>query len=501
MVQQAFIILSIVVVALYLLEGWVASKHTKGYADYVIGGRKINPYVCAFTLVATFASGSAYMGTQGIGYKVGFANMHIWLPNMFGLTLGILVASKRLRVYSEKLGSMTPSDFLGERYGSKGLRAWAAIATILLIIPMTMGQFKAGSLLLNVLFGWDPHVSVLIFGLIVMIYVAVGGFLAVVYTDTFQGIIMLAVSLTVVPYTFFKLVGGPAGLVAKLTALGKPSWYYGSIATPPQAGFDPVSAIGFWFLGVVGAMGAPFLLVRFFCVKDTSRPTMRRYGVTAVVILTLCSMMTLLGPMIYALEPNIKMPDLAFPTFAVKFLHPWLAAFIIIGIWAAIMSSVDSYVILQGGILAHDLVERFSRTKPDPKRLEMIARVGSMVLTLIPMFLTFFKLPAFIALIVAFGWGSLGLLYLPTLLIGSYWRRASATGALLAAILGPAVNALLVALKWTQGKAFLVALPVGLIAYFLGSLLTSPVSKDRLALVGLDDSSQPSAVSGRVAQG
>ena len=225
MEKMLIVIPIIIYLALNLFIGvWISKNSAKENAkngfinNYFIGGRSMGGFVLAMTLIATYTSASSFIGGPGIAYSVGLSWVFVavtQVPTAF-LTLGIL--GKKLAIISRKINAVTVTDYLYKRYKSPAVVILASIALVVFFIVTMVAQFIGGAVLFQSITGYSYLIGLILFGTIVIIYTTIGGFKAVVITDTLQGIIML-IGTGLILYTIIKVGGGMDAISATLSEI------------------------------------------------------------------------------------------------------------------------------------------------------------------------------------------------------------------------------------------------------------------------------------------
>lgn len=187
------------------------SLHTTSEKKYFIGGRNMNGIVLAMTIMATYTSASSFISGPGAaGLTYGYAQAWIaaiQVPVTF-LVLGVL--GNKLAIVSRRTGAVTVVGYFKARYKSDALVVITSLGLIVFFIAQMISQFTGGATLIASITGMDHVSSLLIFGTVVILYTAIGGFSAVVITDTIQGIVMCIGTFL---FIFFVLRSG-GGLAA-----------------------------------------------------------------------------------------------------------------------------------------------------------------------------------------------------------------------------------------------------------------------------------------------
>ena len=239
------------------------SLHTSEENKYFIGGRNMNGIVLAMTIMATYTSASSFISGPGAaGLTYGYAQAWIaaiQVPVTF-LVLGVL--GNKLALVSRRAGAVTVVGYFKARYKSDVLVIFTSLGLIAFFIAQMISQFTGGATLIASITGLDHVTSLLIFGTVVILYTAIGGFSAVVITDTIQGIVMCIGTFL---FIFFVLKegGGLASIDAGLAA-NLPDVYDDIFSK-----YTPGGLLSYWILVGFGTLGLPQTAVRAMGFKDT----------------------------------------------------------------------------------------------------------------------------------------------------------------------------------------------------------------------------------------
>ena len=293
--------IDIVAVVGYLLItvylGWLGYRGTKSAADFLIGGRSTHPIVMAVSYGATFISTAAIVGFGGVAGLFGMSLLWLTFLNIgVGILLAFTFLGEPTRRLGHHLGAHTFPELLGARYQSKGIQIFAG-ALIFVFMPLySAAVMTGGTVFAASQFGIDFDVALLIFALITAAYVIPGGIKAVMYTDTFQGFVMVFAMIYLLWATYSSLGGvneahtyltGMADLVPPpLQEMGHKGW-----TAMPEFGWGAKGYDLWWtvvtaiILGVgIGVLAQPQLMVRFMTVRSR-RELDRGVPIGAVFIL------------------------------------------------------------------------------------------------------------------------------------------------------------------------------------------------------------------------
>ncbi len=360
-----------------LAIGIVSYRMTSNMSDYVLGGRRLGPGVAALSAGASDMSSWLLLGLPGAFYASGYNQL--WLP--LGLAVGVYINWKmvapRLRTYTEVAGdSITISEFFENRFHdhSKLLRIVSAIVILVFFAFYTSAGLVGGAILFEESFGLTYSSALLIRAIVIISYTFLGGFLAVSWTDFFQGILMF-LALIIVPIVAVVEMGGWGETVSIVRSV------------------DP-SYLDFWhgttFIGVVsllawglGYFGQPHIITRFMAIKNVKAIKKARFiGVSWTLLSIIGAMFTgLIGIAYFSANP-LADPESVFIAFTQILFNPWVSGFLLAAVLSAIMSTIDSQLLVSTSSLAEDLYKGVFRKNASDKELVWIGRFGVLAIAI-----------------------------------------------------------------------------------------------------------------------
>jgi sodium/proline symporter len=431
------IIISFVIYFLALLfAGIYFYKKTTSTSEYLLGGRSLNSWVTSLSAQASDMSGWLLLGLPGAAYLSGLEASWIAIGLAIGTYLNWKFIAKRLRQYTEIAGdSLTLSDFFENRFRDKKkiLRLVSAIFILVFFIVYTSSGFVAGGKLFSTAFGL-PYFTALTIGVLFLVsYTFLGGFLAVCWTDFFQGMLML-VAILIVPLMAVKLLGGP-GATIDLIHLVNPE-----LLNPfTAADGSPISALALisllaWGLGY---FGQPHILVRFMAISSSSQIKKARIIAIVWVILSLSAavLVGLVGR-VYLTTPLIGADsEKVFMIMAQEMFPTILTGFLLAAILSAIMSTADSQLLVSASALSEDFYKAFLRPNASGKELLWVSRLTVVFVSIIAYVLAFNPESSILDL-VAYAWAGFGAVFGPTIILSLFWKRMTGRGALAGMITG-----------------------------------------------------------------
>lgn len=411
--------------------------------EYFLGSRSMGGFVLAMTLTATYISASSFIGGPGAAYKYGLGWVLLAMIQLPAIWLSLGVLGKKFAILARRYNAVTLNDMLFARYQSRLLETAAGI-------PYDTG--------------------LLIFGVSIALYTAYGGFRASVLNDTMQGMVML-IGTIVLLVGVIHAAGGVGHAVETLQSIDVK-------LVSPQGAEDilsPTFMASFWVLVCFGVIGLPHTAVRCISYKD-SKAVHRGIIIGTIVVAILMFGMHLAGALGRAVIPDLTVPDLVIPTLMVKVLPPFAAGIFLAAPMAAIMSTINAQLLQSSATIIKDL---YLNWRPDQatneKRLKRMS-AGITLLLGVLLLLAAWRPPEMIIWLNLLAFGGLEAVFLWPLVLGLYWERANAAGALSAMIVGGVLYAVLATLK-VQFLGFhpiVPALLLSLLAFVAGNRFGRP---------------------------
>ena len=456
-------------VALWARKKAESTTSSKGFIeDYFIGGRSMGGMVLAMTIIASYTSASSFVGGPGVAYKLGLSWVllaMIQVPTTF-LTLGIL--GKRFAIMARKTDSVTITDFLRARYKSDAVVILCSVALIVFFMAAMLAQFIGGARLFQTVTGYPYIVGLVLFGISVVLYTAIGGFRAVVLTDAIQGIVMV-VAVVVILLAVINAGGGMGKCIQSLKAIDP------GLITPtgPKEAVPQPFTLSFWVLVGIGILGLPQTTQRCMGYRDSkAMHDAMIIGTLLIGFMILCA--HLAGTLGRAILPELPAGDLAMPSLIVELLSPVWAGVFIAGPLAAIMSTVDSMLLLVSAAIIKDLYIHY-RLKGDASRMTLVSiKKMSLICTVVVglmVFVAAIEPPDLLVWINLFAFGGLEAAFLCPIVIGLYWDKANSTGAISSIVIGVGTFIVLTIIKPAMGgvHAIVPTTLASLTAFVLGS--------------------------------
>lgn len=421
-----------------LAVGLIAYRMTNNLSDYVLGGRRLGGSVAALSAGASDMSSWLLLGLPGAIYVGGMGEIWIAVGLAIGAYLNWQFLAARLRNYTEiAKDSITLPDFLENRFHDKSkiLRIVSALVILLFFTFYTSSGLVGGALLFEASFGMTYIQALWIGAIVIISYTFLGGFLAVSWTDFFQGILMF-LALIIVPIVAVSKMGG---FSETLNAVG-------AIDTAHLDAFQGATVIGVvsllaWGLGY---FGQPHIVTRFMAVKSLKEiPKARFVGMTWMVLALFGAIFTGFVGIAYfsANGPGSEIAEGAHETVFILFTQilfdPWVSGFLLAAILSAIMSTIDSQLLVSSSALAEDFYKGLIRKNASQQELVWVGRIGVVVIALIAVALAYNPKSTVLDL-VSYAWAGFGAAFGPVLLLALFWKRMTRNGALAGMVVGGA---------------------------------------------------------------
>lgn len=403
-------------------------KNANFQEDYFIGGRSLGPLVLTFTLLASAASAGTFIGSPGVAYNSGFSWILILLTQV-GMGVYILgILGKKFAIVARKINAVTLTDFFKERYQSKAVVLGSSIGIIIFISAYMVAQFVGGARILESITGLPYKTGLMIFGLAVVLYTVYGGFRAVAITDAIQGIIMILGGVLLWIFFFIKTEGF-SGLIGQLV-----TEHPEMVELPGPSGATPLMLFSYFMLFGIAAIGLPHASVRGMTFKNTE--SMHKSIIYSGIIMALFTIFfATLGPFVKVLYPNLSVPDMALPTLILDIMPGWVAGIVLSAPLAAIMSTVNSMLLVTSASVVKDIYLNYINPKASERKIAklsyfttLIIGVGVVLFALTP--------PDYLQFIVVYAIGGLEATFFAPIVFGLYWKRATTWGAIISMYAG-----------------------------------------------------------------
>lgn len=444
--MEAIISFSLYCLGMLIIGLWTFSK-TSTLSDYILGGRSLNPWVAALSAQASDFSGWLLLGLPGAVYASGISGMWIGVGLAVGAYLNWQFIAKRLRQYTEvSKDSVTLPEFLENRFRDKShsLRVVSALFILIFyMIYVASGLVASGKLFVAIFDGMTFTTGLWIGAIVVIAYTFLGGFLAASYTDFIQGSLMFLALVIAPVYVIWGHLGGLSGLWTKLSSINPDLLYVTSTVTSDfgegifwqsagTAGFITIISLLAWGLGYPGQ---PHIIARFMGIRSAKDvPKAKMIAMIWIGVSLLGAIFVALAGIAYFDIP-LDDPEQVFIQIIQVLFNPWVAGFLLAAVLAAVMSTMDSQLVVACSALAEDFYKPFFRKGASPKELMWVGRIATVVIAVIALIIASTGSQSVLG-IVSYAWAGFGAVFGPAVIFALWWRRTTGLGVLLGMLVG-----------------------------------------------------------------
>ena len=432
---------------------------------YFLGNRGLGAWALALT--ATVQSGGTFMGFPSLVYTHGWV-MALWIASYMVVPLtGFAVLGKRFAQLSRRTGAITVPDLFRERLGNSTAGLVASLLIMFFLAFMMVAQFKAGAIVMKLAWpgsgalalsedvegGLDRtyYIGLAIFSLTVVGYTMLGGFLASVWTDLFQSVLMF-IGVIILVLLAVAAAGGMQQATLDAVAATGPEFAYGPGFAPDGRAFLPISlGFSFFFVWVFSGIGSPSSMVRLMACKNTAvlrRSIVLLGGYNIVIYLAL----VVICIAARAVMPNVVNSDEIIPRMALLTTRDWFGGSFIAGLilsapFGAVMATVSAYLVVIASGLVRDIYQRFVNRAANEMEIKRLTYAAMIVCGGIAVAANLRPVQYLQAIVVFTGAGQAATFVAPVLMI-AFWRRATAAGVIASMLVGAGTILLLFILGW-----------------------------------------------------
>ena len=443
-------IVKLIILSLYFLIllciGFFASKRVSSISDYYAGGKKLGFWIAALSARSTGESGWLLIGVTGMGAMMGVSALWIVVGEVIGVWLSWQYMARKFKRMTDEYDSITIPDFLVSHFKSTThtIRIVAATALSLFVVIYVSAQIDITGKTFESFLGLDYYTGIAIgFGIVVM-YIFSGGFLAVAWSDFFQGSLMF-VGLLLLPVVAYFSLSGDVSIIDGLRSID-PSlldiWGPGGLTL-----MNFVAVLGLLSIGI-GFMGSPQVYVRFIAIKDEAEIEKGKWVALFYTLLTDTSAVAIgiLGR--YMLTEAGDIPEMILGNAAEDVLALVLGQVmptLIIGIYiaavlSAVMSTVDSLLVVASSAVTRDFYQQILHPEIDEKKLMGLSKKVTLTLAIlalgVALAVSVLSPTRTVFWFVIFGWSGIAATFCPVIILSIFWNNYTEKGAIATMVTG-----------------------------------------------------------------
>jgi sodium/proline symporter len=439
------IALSIYVLILFLI-GYVASKRIKNISDFYVGGKKIGYWAVAFSARATGESGWILIGLTGMGALAGLSAFWVVVGEVLGVAISWLFMAKPFKRLTDKYDSVTVPDYLESHFKTKThwLRGVSATVLSIFVVIYVSSQIDATGIAFESMLNMNYYYGAILGFLIVLVYIFVGGFVAVVWSDLFQGLLMF-LGLVALPLVVWFSMDTEINIMEQLNDIDPALINIWGGETDPWLNLATI--LGFSAIGL-GFLGSPQVYVRFMSIKNETEITK---GSRVAILFTLLTDFAAVSIGILArvfFTESGQDPEAilgiggadVLGMMTEYFLPLVLTAIYVAIILSAIMSTIDSLLVMASSAIVRDFYQKIFRPDIGNSQLTKTSRWVTLIIALMALGLA--MVIAVVAperqvfWVIIFGWSGIAATFCPVIILSLFWKAYSEAGAIASMISG-----------------------------------------------------------------
>ena len=439
------IVLAIYVSILFLI-GIFASRRIKSMSDFYVGGKNMGFWAVAFSARATGESGWLLIGLTGMGALAGLSAYWVVLGEVLGVLVSWFFMAKRFKRQSDDYGSITIPDYLQSHFKSTThtLRILSASVLAIFVVIYVSSQIDATGIAFESMLNINYYIGALIGFFIVLIYIFIGGFVAAVWSDLFQGLLMFF-GLVLLPIVVWFSMDHGQSVISGLHAIDPALT---DIWGGNEDGWlNLFTILGFSMIGL-GFLGSPQVYVRFMSIKNEKEINKGRWVAIAFTLFTDAAAVTI-GILARVLFTETGQdPESVFGVGATdvlsmmteNFLPLIVVAIYIAIVLSAIMSTIDSLLVIASSAITRDFYQKIFNPEIRDEDLTKLSRIVTLIMATvalgIAMTIALVSPDRQVFWVIIFGWSGIAATFCPVIILSLFWKNYSETGAIASMISG-----------------------------------------------------------------
>lgn len=426
--------------------GFLASREIYDISDYYVGGKKLNYWIAALSARSTGESGWLLLGVTGMGAVMGVSAFWIVIGEVIGVFLSWHFMAEKFKTLTDKYNSITIPDFLHSHFNSKNnvIRIIGATALSVFVVIYVSAQIDITGKTFESFLGYNYYNGILIGFGIVIAYIFSGGFLAVAWSDLFQGSLMFFALLFLPVIAYFKIPSN-INIIDGLENISPALINFWG-----DGGFNLInllSVIGLISIGI-GFLGSPQVYVRFIAIKNTEEIKKGKLVAVLYTLLTSSSavLIGIIGRLMFTTQGQNPETILGISgenvlyILLVEIMPPIILGIYIAAVLSAVMSTVDSLLVVASSAVTRDFYQQILKPKASPESLIKLSKQVTLSLAIISLFVaiivSLISPNRTIFWFVIFGWSGIAATFCPVIILALFWDKLTEKGAIFSMITG-----------------------------------------------------------------
>jgi len=458
--------------ALTLFLGLWQARRTKTQADFISGSSKLPGWMLALSERATGESAWLLLGFTGFVYATGLSGIWTGIGCLIGICSAWIILARKFRQEAEKYGAMTMPEYFSAKFPGKAaaIRVLSTIIIVFFFVFYVSAQFAGAGKTIFQTFGLDPFWGQVIAAAVILAYASFGGFISVVAVDAFQAILMI-MTLVITPIILLvHIFSEDINFVQALSDSGQGMDSITGAASGFAAGLLIFNNLA-WVFGYLG--GQPQLNARFMSMRDDKNVAIGRNIAVGWTVLAYTGVVIIgLGAVVLYGPNAVQDAEMILPHILTTLFPWWLAAILLAGAVAAMISTAQSMLLVAASSISQDFYSGIIKKGKAPDRtLLAISRICTLAIGILGLILAL-TTEDLIYFIVSYAWAGIGCSFAPAVLLSFYWDRFSSVGVVTALSSG-----LVTTIIWIVGgldetitaraMTFVIAMTAAVLATFL----------------------------------
>ena len=432
--------------SILIIIGLIASNKVKNIRDYYVGGKKLGYWIAAMSARSTGESGWLLIGVTGMGAMIGYSAFWIVIGEVLGVWFSWHFMARKFKRMTNEYDSITIPDFLVSHFKSNNnlIRIVSATALSLFVIVYVSAQIDITGKTFESFLGLNYYIGIFIGFGVVVLYIFSGGFLAVAWSDLFQGLLMF-LALVSLPIVLYFHLNGQGSIIDSLRYIDPALISIWGVNGFSWIGFMEI--LGFLSIGI-GFMGSPQVYVRFIAIKDELEIKRGKWVAIAYTLITDSAAVSIgiLGRVLLTNKgdnPETLLGVAGENVLAILLSHTM--PLVVIGIYSAavlsaVMSTVDSLLVVASSAITRDFYQQIFKPKVEENSLVVLSKKITIILAILALvlalFVSVFSPTRTVFWFVIFGWSGIAATFCPVIILSIFWKNYTEKGAITSMVVG-----------------------------------------------------------------